>query len=442
MNLHRSALSDEAGAARLGAAEVESFLAENPNIQYIDCIFVDLCGNVRGKRIASDELQAIFQSGIPVPGSIYFLDARGEPIEGLPREAQVAGTAWPVAASLTRVSWSQRPHGQVLMALRDAKGEPYFGEPRNVLKRVVSRFADFDTVPTVAIAIDAYIVESAKGLPRDPATIDAETLEGIKGEIAAAAATQAIPPLTIADGRGAGQIRIEVKASDDPILAADHAVFLRQVIRAVARQRKLDALFMAKPFLAPPGSGMRARADVRRPSRESIFAGAEGGQLARFAVGGLQAVMAESIALFAPNINAVRRHQGAGALPRNKRWGYANAATNLSIESGPEGALYVEHRIATADANPYLVLAAVLAGMHHGISQNIDPGQPAEGGVASFADPTFPFNIDAALVALENGSVLREYLGPAYVDLYCATKRAELERFRNFIPPHEHDWYA
>jgi glutamine synthetase len=37
---------------------------------------------------------------------------------------------------------------------------------------------------------------------------------------------------------------------------------------------------------------------------------------------------------------------------------------------------------------------------------------------------------------------MREYFGPAYVDLYCATKRAELERLRDFIPAHEYDWYA
>ena len=86
-------------------------------------------------------------------------------------------------------------------------------------------------------------------------------------------------------------------------------------------------------------------------------------------------------------------------------------------------------------------MAAVLAGIHHGISQQIDPGQPFEGDAASFVDQTMPFNIDAALVALENGSILREYLGPSYVDLYCAAKRAELERFRNVIPAHEYDWY-
>ena len=90
----------------------------------------------------------------------------------------------------------------------------------------------------------------------------------------------------------------------------------------------------------------------------------------------------------------------------------------------------------------FAVAAAVLAGVHHGIEQNIDAGAPTEARAQRFVDPTVPVSIDAALVALENGGVLREYLGPEYVDLYCATKRAELERFRDVIPAHEYDWYA
>ena len=131
----------------MDAAEVAAFLSENPNVQYVDCVFVDLCGNVRGKRIASAELEAVFRSGLAVPTSIYFLDARGDVAERALAGAGATGTAWPVAGSLTCVSWAQRPHGQVLMSLTDAKGVPYFGEPRNVLKRVIRRFEEFDVVP-------------------------------------------------------------------------------------------------------------------------------------------------------------------------------------------------------------------------------------------------------------------------------------------------------
>jgi glutamine synthetase len=157
----------------------------------------------------------------------------------------------------------------------------------------------------------------------------------------------------------------------------------------------------------------------------------------RNAIGGLQVSMAEAIAIFCPNANGFRRFADGG-IARNKRWGLDNPAALLNLTRAD---LRIEHRLASADANPYLVLAAALAGMHRGVEEDLDPGQPIDGSAARLVDQTMPFAIDAALVALENGSILREYLGPAYVDLYCVTKRAELERFRNHIPAHEYDWY-
>jgi glutamine synthetase len=151
--------------------------------------------------------------------------------------------------------------------------------------------------------------------------------------------------------------------------------------------------------------------------------------------------MVEALALFAPSVNAFRRFSGSRAVARNRRWGYGNPSANMSFETRNDMAM-IEHRVAAADACPYLVIAAVLAGVHHGISQNIEAGAPVDADPVAFVDPTFPVNIDGALLALENGSVMREYLGPTYVDLYCATKRAEVDRFREVIPLHEYDWYA
>jgi glutamine synthetase len=146
---------------------------------------------------------------------------------------------------------------------------------------------------------------------------------------------------------------------------------------------------MARPFLKRASSSMRVTVDVRR-SGESVFSANSGRELSRFAVGGLQALTAESIALFAPSVNAFRRFSGETPAPRNKRWGYSNASANISIVLGGDVKPRLEHRVAGADANPYLAIAAVLAGIHHGIGQNIDPGQSSDGDVSAFVDPTLP----------------------------------------------------
>lgn len=443
MNVHRSALSEEAGAASLGAREVETFLNDNPGVQYVDAVFVDLCGNVRGKRLASAELPGLFESGLSVPASIYFLDARGDVVSGLTALESVTGTAWPVAGSLSRVIWGQKPHGQVLLTLRDAKGSAFFGEPRNVLKRVVGRFADFDVVPALGFEIDVHLIARERSKDGAPVSLDpSETgaQDRILADIAAAAEAQRLAALKVQTA--GARVRCRFEGESDAVVAADQAVFLRQIVRAIARRHGCDATFMARPFLASAGSGLRVAVDLRREAGGSVFASDAGGELARFAVGGLQALAVESLALFAPSGNAFRRFGGAGATARNRRWGYGNATANLTIESRGASELVVSHRVAAADANPYLVAAAILAGVHHGIAQHIDPGPATKDDVGALVDPTFPTSIDAALLALENGSVAREYLGPAYVDLYCATKRAELDRFRDVIPPHEFDWYA
>lgn len=433
MNVHASAQ----GATPVGASEVEAFLEQHPQVQYIDCVFADICGNVRGKRIARGELKAVYSKGIAIPATIYFLDSRGDAAG----QAGAVGTAWPVEGSLSTVSWSQRPHGQALMTLRDAKGDPYFGEPRNVLARVVERFADMDVVPVVGATLEFYLLERAKTPPQKPAELDVERRDDLVAAITEAAEAQHVTPFKVF--AAGGRIALTLKAETSAIHAADSAVFLRQIVRAVARQHDLDATFMARPFPSAAGNSMRVAVGLQHPSGETLFdvASAEGTGVIRGAVAGMQALTGESIALFAPNVNAYRRFTAEAGTPRNRRWGFANKTANLSLPGHPDEPQWIEHRLAGADANPYLVVAAILAGVHHGITQQLDPGAPFDGDAAKFVDETLPFNIDGALLALENGSVMREYLGPAYVDLYCATKRAELERFRAFIPPHEYDWY-
>ena len=110
------------------------------------------------------------------------------------------------------------------------------------------------------------------------------------------------------------------------------------------------------------------------------------------------------------------------------------------MPAGSDDATRIEHRVSGADANPYLVLAAILTGMKHGIDNKIDPGPPHEGNASDFADPSVPFEMLRALDELQNGRILRAALG-GYVDVYAEAKRTEYKRFISVIPAHEHDWY-
>ena len=102
----------------------------------------------------------------------------------------------------------------------------------------------------------------------------------------------------------------------------------------------------------------------------------------------------------------------------------------------------LEHRIAGADANPYLVLAAVLAGIHHGITNKIEPlAATDQVNVSGEVDPTLPFNWREALEVFQNSKFAKQYFTREYVDLFCAIKRDEVQQFNDHISELEYRMY-
>jgi glutamine synthetase len=165
-----------------------------------------------------------------------------------------------------------------------------------------------------------------------------------------------------------------------------------------------------------------------------------GSNLLRQAIGGLHQAMPDSQAIFAPSANAFRRFGPGQFVPLNRFWGYNNRAVAFRIPAGPAAARRIEHRVAGADANPYLVLAAILAGLHHGIETKVDPGPPRQGhGVLE--DPGLSFDLLHALDRLAASTLLGRYIDPGYLRVYAEVKRAERARFVDHIGRREYEWY-
>jgi glutamine synthetase len=102
----------------------------------------------------------------------------------------------------------------------------------------------------------------------------------------------------------------------------------------------------------------------------------------------------------------------------------------------------VEHRIAGADANPYLVVAAVLAGMLHGIDNGCDPGAPVARAEEITERPvTLPQRLDDGLRAFRDGRVLLGYLGPRYCDVYATLRQGESDDYHGCVPDLDYQWY-
>ena len=159
---------------------------------------------------------------------------------------------------------------------------------------------------------------------------------------------------------------------------SDDAVLLRRLVAGVARKHDLKASFMAKPFADQGGSGLHIHASAYREDGSNIFAHDEATtpptltEPLRRAIGGLQATIDEAMAIFAPNPNSYRRFTPGAFAPAGRSWGYDHREVALRVPASTEDNRRVEHRIAGADANPYLVLAVILAAALEGIEQVIN----------------------------------------------------------------------
>jgi glutamine synthetase len=445
-------------------AEFDAFFESETDLEFLDAVIPDLCGTLRGKRFPIAEAPRLFAHGMPIPHSIYLMDAHGEMTNAFGRgfsDGDPDGAAWPLPGTLSRVWTKGPPRAQMLMSVRDEKGTPDAGEPRAALERVLGRFADLGLVPVTALELEFFLIDPgrlehrAPQPPLDPRSgtrenavsvfglDDLDRYEGFLSVLSEAARRQRVPLSAASKEYAAGQFEANLKHQQDARLAADHAVFLKQIVKEAARASGFEATFMAKPYLERVGSGLHIHLSILDKDGRNVFAGAggHGSELLGHTIGGLQALMPESMAIFAPSQNSYRRFQPDMFAPVNRSWGFNNRSAGMRIPAGPDESRRIEHRVAGADANPYLALAAVLAGAHHGLLKKLDPGAPAKGNVSREPDPALPFSIDDALAKLETAETLPGYFNEETLALYRETKLIETERLRRIIPPVEYDWY-
>jgi len=236
-----------------------------------------------------------------------------------------------------------------------------------------------------------------------------------------------------------GQLEVNLGHVDAPLSAADHGFLLKRAVKAAARAEGLLATFMAKPLAGQSSSGLHVHVSLLDRDGANRFARDE--RALGHAIAGLQATMAEAMLLFAPNANSFRRLRPLSYAPTAPTWGHNNRTVALRVPAGAPSARRIEHRVAGADANPYLVLAAVLAGIHHGLTHELEPSAPIEGNAYAQVGPSLPLSWDRALEAFAGASVLNGYLGDAFCRLYRVCRAAERDRFADVVTPTEYAWY-
>jgi glutamine synthetase len=446
-----------------GTEEWRDFLAKHPDTRYVDAFMIGLNGMALGKREAAADLARIFRSGVAFSACAAVLDVHGHGSNAFGMgydDGDPDAVGFPVPGTLVPVPWAARPTAQCVIDMRDhATGEPLWFDPRAILKTIADRLGADGLNPVIACELEFYLTDARRtpegGItpaplkrtgapPRSPANLSVEQLEDYADfvrEVSDAALAQGIPATTAVAEYGLGQFEINLHHVGDPVQAADHAVLLKRIIRGVARARGHDATFMAKPYMDQPGSGLHVHVSMTDESGRNCFSAPGGQAVLESAIAGLQATLPEALAIFAPNFSAFRRYQPGLFAPLNGTWGFNNRSAAFRIPIGDGPARRVEHRVAGADANPHLVLAAILAGMHHGVVKKLRPTPEAKGSAHDGEAPPLARNFFEALDQLALAPILGTYLPARYPLLYRELKLGEFGEVFNAPSAREYDFY-
>jgi glutamine synthetase len=447
--------------------EAEAFFTANPHIDSIEMIYTDMGGVPRGKRLRQHEVLSVYEIGRFFPGSITVVDITG-------RDTIETGLVWedgdadrsmkPIPGTLVKTPWGGEDAAQFMVGFYELDGQPHDLDPRHVLGLVVDRYVEEGLTPALAVELEFYLLDPRRA--RDgsirparplynktqPAGVEVYGLRELDDfrpfydALYAACDVQGIPLESAISEYAPGQCELTLRYKPDVLRACDDAIMYKRIVKAVAQAQGLEATFMAKPFAEHAGSGMHIHISMNDIEGKNLFADEdpEGTPMLRHAIGGMIASVGDAFALFAPHANSYRRFKANSYAPVAPTWGVNNRTVSFRIPAGPPSSRHVEHRACGADANPYLAVAAVLAGMHHGITNTIDPGPAVTGNGYdrdASGDDKPPSNWFAAVDRFHASPLMRAYLGERFVDMYTIVKRTEQDHYFSHVPSIDYDWY-
>jgi glutamine synthetase len=441
------------------AADTE-FLAKHPDLESIDLLLVDANGQIRGKRIDASAIEKVFEDGITLPASIFGCDITGTTVESTGLGLDIGDRdylCFPVPGSLQTLPWADVPAAQVMLDMKTEQEDSFPVSSRRILSDIVARFLESGLRPTVAVELEFYLLAGeldSQGMPVLPANPitgrqenstqvysinDLDDYKEIIDSIRRYTKQQGIPASAASSEYAPGQFEINLMHSDDPLAACDEAILLKRVIKTAAKECGYTATFMAKPFIDISGSGTHIHASLYDQSGANVFSANK--EYLTSAIGGLQASANDSMLICAPHANSYRRFQSGSYVPLNAAWGFNNRTVALRIPAGDEESRRIEHRIAGADTNPYLVTAVVLAGILDGIENQLSCDEPIEGNAYEKTQSDFPTDWLTSIQLFEQSKWVENYFGKEFQQTFAALKRAELDAFNRQVTPLEIEWY-
>jgi len=432
--------------------DIQTWLTEH-EIDDVEAFVPDMAGAARGKLIPA----AKFGTGeLKLPEGIFAQTISGNYVvnEGNVEDRDMF--LQPDPTTLRPVPWVTDPTASIFLDCFHKDGTAVDTSPRRVLRNVLDLYEEKGWRPVVAPEVEFYLisahsdanqeVEPPEGrlgrteTSKQPFSIDTmNDFDPFINKVYAYCKDQDIHIDTLSQEMGPAQFEINF-LHGDAIALADQVFLFKRTVKEAAIAHEMHATFLARPISEEAGSALHIHQSIVDENGTNIFSRDDGepSDLFMSYIGGLQKYMPEALLIFAPYANSYRRFLSYYSSPVNLSWAIDNRTVGLRVPDSDPEARRVENRLAGADVNPYLALAATLACGYLGMDEGLKPDKAIEGSAYDQPFSLHPF-IYEAIKAMDASEAMRRMLGDQFVTLYCAVKNDECREFQQIVTPWERE---
>jgi glutamine synthetase len=426
---------------------------------YATVAMTDTNGLLRGQLVSTASLAGILRDGMGMAPVTLALDPTDEVLD-LPGVTD--GTADfhddPLRvdpASARTLPWSRE--GRDLLVLANYAGESAALCPRSLLTSVLARALEHGYAPRYGLELEYTLFDETAASARAKNYRDLRTATPHKShdlvlyQVAQTdwydAVADMCEPLGINLAKmheeiGAGFLEACI-AAGERLEPADQLVLLKNFLRALAIRQGRSVTFMPRWSEDADSQSIHLHVSLLDVAGVPVFhdgAGRHGmSQTFLHFIGGLQRYLGDLSLLFLPTVNSYRRFAPGTFAPPGLTWGYENRTSCLRIVGHDPRSIRVENRLAGADANPYLIVAATLAAGIAGIIEQAapEPEVIGNGYAQAGGGPDYARSMPEAIERLRRSEFARNWLGSPFVEGFAATRQSQYDAFRTKVPDTE-----
>lgn len=427
------------------------------NIEHIKIGVFDVDGIMRGKYLCRDKFLAAIDKGLGFCDVVLGWDSNDQ----LYDNTKFTGwhTAYPDAmVRILPATYRDIPfEPRTALYLAEFAGPAEAVCPRGTLRRVLERAADMGYTVNAAVEYEFFMFEETPQSIREKGYRQLKTMtpgafgysvlrssvhSDLYHELLDLGQAMRFPIEGLHTETGPGVLEAALSYCD-ALEAADRAALFKTFTKVLAQRHGLMATFMAKWSNHVPGQSGHLHISLRTADGASAFhdpaSSTEMSDTMRWFIGGQQALMPELLAMVACTVNSYSRLVPGYWAPTSATWGIENRTTALRVIRGGASSQRIEYRIAAADINPYIALAAAIGSGLWGISHRIEPDAPVEGNAYEREHAPhrrLPATLYEAAERLAASKAARALFGDEFIEHYAATRRWEEREFRKAIT----DW--